>query len=150
MLIIPLVKRAVRSIPVVHRAVGRIRRYFDPLPEWADTIRNESVWWKSSRPDWRTILQKDHRAWKAARVQAENGPHILLATTAGGMPTISIVESMLAVALTLRGARVHILLCDKILPACLLTSRGFFPLAEEFVNRGPTESMCKVCFPFRT
>ena len=32
-----------------------------------------------------------------------------------------IIESLLGVSLTLRGARVRFLLCDKLLPACLQT-----------------------------
>jgi hypothetical protein len=39
----------------------------------------------------------------------------------GGFAAATIVESLLGVSLTLRGARVQFLLCDKALPACLQT-----------------------------
>lgn len=46
----------------------------------------------------------------------------------------NIVESMLARALALRGAHVHVLLCDEPLPACLLARVDEFPKQEEFAR----------------
>ena len=132
--------------PLVKRAIRRVERALNPLPDWASTIRDESNWWKLSQPQWAELLKKDSALWKASKERAKKGPKILMATGVGGFPTVTIVDSLLAVALTLRGAEVHILLCDKFLPACSMTARGFFPITEEFVKHGPSTSLCKVCF----
>jgi hypothetical protein len=74
-------------------------------------------------PDWEPILEGDRGLWEEARRTARDGPNVLVATTVGGFSALSLIESALAVALTLRGARVHTLLCDKVLPACLRAKR---------------------------
>ena len=71
------------------------------------------------QPDWRPILRASREDWREARRAARTGPGVLIATTVGGHPPSTTIESLLAVALTLRGARVHITLCDERLPACL-------------------------------
>ena len=109
---------------LVERARKRVERALNPLPDWATTIRSESDWWKMSQPQWAEVLKKDSDLWMASKEQAKRGPKILMATGVGGFPTVTIVDSLLAVALTLRGAEVHILLCDKFLPACSLTARS--------------------------
>jgi len=70
-------------------------------------------------PDWRSIIATNPALWQAALERAESGPRVLMATAIGGHPQFTVVESALAVALTLRGAKVDILLCDEGLPACL-------------------------------
>jgi hypothetical protein len=55
-------------------------------------------------------------------------------------------ESLLAVALTLRGAEVQLLLCDKALPACVEAWHDAFPDQAEFINHGPRRTICEVCF----
>ena len=71
-------------------------------------------------PDWAGWIRQDKRLWDAAR-QSADGPTVLLATSMGGFTPATIVESLLGVCLTLRGARVRFLVCDKLLPACLQT-----------------------------
>jgi hypothetical protein len=70
----------------------------------------------------------------------------LIATSAGGYVPGAIGESMLAVALTLRGAQVHILLCDEVLPGCI---QGMLHTsdAEEYAKYGPQRRLCERCFP---
>ena len=97
----------IRSL--VERALKRVERALNPLPDWANTIRDESNWWKLSQPQWAELLKKDSALWKASKERAKKGPKILMATGVGGFPTVTIVDSLLAVALTLRGAEVHIL-----------------------------------------
>jgi hypothetical protein len=48
-------------------------------------------------------------------------PTVLLATSMGGFAPALTIESLLGMSLTLRGARVRYLLCDRVLPACLQT-----------------------------
>ncbi len=96
-------------------------------------------------PDWRPILEADRSRWDEARARAD-GPLVLIPTSSGGLPVAVMVESTLAVALTLRGARVHFLLCDEALPACLMTTINKYDRAESFVNGGPTAEMCASCW----
>jgi len=100
---------------------------------------------RNPHPDWVAILRKDRRRWQEARRAAQNGPKILIATTVGGNFPAAHMESALAVALTLRGANVHILLCDRRLPACQLAQSSQFPDPREFAARGPA-SLCDACY----
>lgn len=104
----------------------------NPYPDWV-------------YPDWVQLLNKDRELWITALSQAKNGPHILIATSAGGFVPGAIVESTLAVALTLRGAQVHILLCDEVLPGCI---QGMLHTsdAEEYAKYGPQHRLCADCF----
>jgi Capsule polysaccharide biosynthesis protein len=97
-------------------------------------------------PDWKPIVTRDRARWDEARTRARGGPRVLIATGVGGHPGPVTLESLLAVALTLRGADVHILLCDRLLPACELTETTWFPDHRRFVRAGPQESLCHICF----
>lgn len=99
---------------------------------------------RSGHPDWTGILRRDRRRWQEALRAAKDGPRVLIATTVGGHYPATQLESALAVALTLRGANVHILLCDRRLPACLHAQLKQFPDAREFAEHGPA-SLCDAC-----
>ena len=101
---------------------------------------------ESPYPNWHKLLKTDAGLWANAVSRAGNGPAILIGTSAGGFIPGAIVESMLAVALTLRGARVHILLCDELLPACIQGMLHFLPSQEEFAAHGPQQRLCAQCF----
>jgi hypothetical protein len=106
--------------------------------------------------NWKPVLTRDRARWKAALNAAKRGPHVLIATSTGGMDIATHVESMLAVALTLRGAQVHILLCDKFLPACMLCAAFSEAVhrqigsknitVHEFAQDGPSSYFCTSCF----
>ncbi len=96
-------------------------------------------------PDWAQLLKNDRELWTTALSQAKNGPHILIATSAGGFVPGAIVESTLAVALTLRGAQVHILLCDELLPACIQGMSHTSDI-ETYAKYGPQKHLCQECF----
>lgn len=70
-------------------------------------------------PDWRAIISSDRGLWNESRKRAQSGPRVLIGTAIGGHSQFTVVESALAVSLTLRGARTDIVLCDRALPACL-------------------------------
>ena len=72
-------------------------------------------------PDWQGWIEHDRALWSAARRRAADGPVVLLATSMGGFAPALTIESLLGMSLTLRGARVRYLLCDRALPACLQT-----------------------------
>lgn len=95
--------------------------------------------------DWEPVLQRDRARWKQALASA-NGPHVLIGTTLGRFKWEINFDSTLAVALTLRGARVHVLLCDQQLPACSPYVRQRMP--EPFVpaRDTPQATLCAGCY----
>jgi hypothetical protein len=97
-------------------------------------------------PDWRKILGDGRDLWDNALEATGNGPNVLVATNTGGHVPSSTVEGLLAAALALRVANVHIILCDEMLPACLLCGVGFYPNQKQFVSHGPGRDVCKSCF----
>lgn len=96
------------------------------------------------QPDWRPLLVDSADTWREARERARGGPKVLIATSTGGHTVVTPIESLLAVALTLRGAEVHILLCDGVLPACLMCTVSS-PAPEELLRHGPAR-ICDSCF----
>ena len=62
-------------------------------------------------------------AWEEAKRQAATGPRVLLATSMGGFNHGAMTDKALAIALTLRGAKVDFFLCDGV-PGCHLTKIG--------------------------
>lgn len=96
-------------------------------------------------PDWERLLQNERKTWAAAKRAARAGPDVLIATTVGGFSALSSLESLLAVALTLRGARVHTLLCDGALPACLRVEYPSVPDARVVVDYGIRDRLCESC-----
>jgi len=97
-------------------------------------------------PDWAKLLRSECVRWQELREAAENGPKVLIATSTGGHRAVAALESLLAVALTLRGANVHVLLCDKVLPACLQSVAIEFRSQGAFVKHGPQQTLCDACF----
>ncbi|MBI3402936.1 MAG: capsule biosynthesis protein [Acidobacteria bacterium] len=58
------------------------------------------------------------------------------------------LDSVLAVALTLRGARVDVLLCNEVLPACQSCLLGTLKdewVVNEFIPYGPRRELCRSC-----
>jgi hypothetical protein len=100
---------------------------------------------KAPISDWESLLKKDRDSWEKYREASRDGPQVLIATSTGGHRAVVPLESLLAVALTLRGARVHILLCDEVLPACLQATSIEYRKQATFVRDGP-KSLCRDCF----
>lgn len=96
--------------------------------------------------DWEGLLARDQAAWAQARQRASASPRVLIATSTGGHGAATPVESLLGVALTLRGARVGFLLCDRLLPACLQADSRAFGDQQEFIQRGPSRVLCADCY----
>jgi hypothetical protein len=97
-------------------------------------------------PDWTALLDTNRPLWESAKQSAiqSEGPNVLIATAVGGLSALGVPESLLAVALTLRGARVHTLLCDQALPACLRISQT--TVAEPVLeNYQLPQVQCKSC-----
>jgi capsular polysaccharide biosynthesis protein len=101
---------------------------------------------RAFEPNWARIVTESGERWPAALAAAVNGPRVLLATSTGGHPSAPLVDTLLAGALTLRGAHASFLLCDGALPACQMVEIGL-QRPESFVSGGPQRHMCAHCFP---
>ena len=102
---------------------------------------------KHKQPAWKALLAKERALWDGALKKAESGPAVLIATSVGAHLAGSTLESLICAALTLRGANVHVLLCDEFLPACLICSTEWYPNQKNFSKFGPAKDLCKACFP---
>lgn len=98
-----------------------------------------------NQPDWECLLNGEQQFWDSALEQAKQGRKVLIATSVGSHLAGTTLESMLAVALTLRGADAHLLLCDAVLPACLSCWSDLYPNHEKFSQQGPGKD-CAACF----
>jgi len=68
---------------------------------------------------------------------------VLIATNLGGFQQGTVLESLLAVSLTLRGAQVEFLMCEADLPACQLTK--VVKISPRRVARVGTRPLCDSC-----
>lgn len=87
----------------------------------------------------------DSKTWKLFN-RKKKAPRVLIATSMGGYQQGTLLESIIAVALTLRGAQVEILLCDEFLPACQLTKIGKDAVEQLLISRKP--SGCEKCYSY--
>jgi len=92
--------------------------------------------------NWKQIISEHKKEFELIKKKA-NGKKILIATSTGGQLFCSHFESLLAFALTYYGARVEILLCDKVLPACMMATSNFIN-EESFSNKGVSK-VCNGC-----
>lgn len=95
--------------------------------------------------DWKSLLKAEEDRWLSAVQYATGGSRVLMATSTGRHQGLTSLESILATALTLRGARVEFFLCDALLPACMETTVQHTHLAS-FVRHGPQASVCDACY----
>lgn len=96
-------------------------------------------------PEWRALLAHDRDAWADARAAAAGGPRVLVPTMLGGLAHAGVVESTLAVALTLRGAVVEFALCDGGLGACQLAVHGATIPADRLAAGELDRALCGAC-----
>jgi hypothetical protein len=98
-------------IVIAERLLRRLRRTFARPPVAISDVHR-------SADTLAALLAADDPLWSKARTSAD-GPRVLIATNVTGFQHASLLESVLAAALTLRGAQVHVAVCDAMLPACL-------------------------------
>lgn len=101
---------------------------------------------KAHRPDWDAILSSESAEWQHAKNKSQNGPRILIVSTAGAHRALAPVENALSLALTLRGADVHFLMCDEFLPTCWKALRTQFSNIADFCHSGLKQSKCQKCY----
>lgn len=83
--------------------------------------KNEVSLISSTSSKWRELRQSNIKEWENKLKHAKNGKRILIATSMGCYEHATIMESLLSVALFMRGANVEVLLCDNALPCCQMT-----------------------------
>ncbi len=105
------------------------------------------LWPNSFQRRWKRIIHSNPSLWRQAKQSGKTSPRILIATSVGGNVVALQLETLLAIALQLRGAEVHFLLCDKVLSACSQVTTASFKDPKEFVRHGPLKSICDNCFP---
>ncbi len=120
----------------IGRLFSRTKR--DSIAPRAPTLHPES--------ELATFIRQDPATWARALEAAKQGPRVLIPTAIGGHPSTTTFEALIAVALTLRGANVEFLLCDKKLPACLMCNHSGFHDTAEFALSGPGR-ICNWCYP---
>lgn len=97
-------------------------------------------------PDWRAIIAASGPRWAQALASRPGNRRVLIATDVGSHLPATALESVLAAALTLRGAEVDILLCDELLPACLAADATWYADLRRFARRGPQADLCADCY----
>jgi hypothetical protein len=124
-------KHGIRRFPGLWRATRLARRWY--------FARYDAY------PDWRSILATKQQIWTSARGASVGGPRVLMASAIGSYAHAVTLESALAVALTLRGAEVHALLCDGSMTACAECEASLYPDIEQFARSGPSRDLCRDC-----
>lgn len=95
-------------------------------------------------PDWAAFLGSSKSEWSKLRSGAKS-PKVLIASNVGGHGPVSVMESMLSVALTVRGAEIHTLLCDGVLPGCLRAEYSDIPDPRVLADYRLMETACPGC-----
>lgn len=150
---LPLLIERLKLINHILAKVKNMWSFFSlPLPKQSgagtteqpqsETVGFEGGW--SWIPNWPDIFNGQYDEWLRKVQSSKNGQKILIATCIGGNSALTPIESLLAVALTLRGASVDILLCDKAIPACANALAIDYSDQNQFLSKGPTR--CDWCF----
>jgi len=126
-------KHGIRRFPALWRATRLARRWYHARYE--------------AYPEWGPLLaQGDNtETWRAAKAAAQGGSRVLIGTAIGSYAHAVTLESALAVALTFRGAEVHVLLCDGSMTACAECEASLYPDLARFAAQGPSLDLCKDC-----
>ncbi|WP_345108697.1 capsule biosynthesis protein [Candidatus Villigracilis vicinus] len=126
--------------------VNRYRRQNKFLDRWLKFFIKWMNVKQTGHPTWSKTLNASRAMWDSFLIESKNGSKILIGTSIGQYFAGTNLESVLAVALTLRGADVHVLLCDSFLPACFACDVSWYPNRKTFVKYGPSKDLCKHCF----
>lgn len=120
------------------------KRLLKRIPLVRDLVRQHRL--TTGQPKWEGLLSQNSTYEEALRRALASDRRVLLTTSGGGYLAGTRIESLLAVALTLRGVAAHVLLCDGVLPACLECEISWYPNERVFAAEGPTRRHCRACF----
>jgi hypothetical protein len=124
-------KHGIRRLPALWRTSRLLRRWYYAR--------------FGAYPDWRAVLDGERALWQSAQASAQGGPRVLMATAIGSYAHAMTLESVVAAALTFRGAEVHVLLCDGVMTACAECEASLYPDIATFAERGPGGDLCRDC-----
>ena len=124
------IRDKLKKIRVLRRNVRLIKRW-----KWA---RSDAYY------DWENFLDKIN--YKKLNSNSKDKKKVLIATSTGGLINAVSLEGAIGAALTLRGADVHVLLCDGVLSACQECEILWYPDLNKFIQHGPKKDLCKNCF----
>lgn len=130
--------------PYVRRLRGVAQAYVNDLHRMLGTGREIE---EPLRQQWLRILRQSEEDLK--RLSEPSGPRILFATGYGFGGAMLAFESILAMALRMRGALPIVLSCNKTLPACEFNRFGNFvpspgAFGPQLTNRSRLEQ-CRIC-----
>jgi len=112
---------------ILHLVYSEWRARYRGLPAWKAIFADELPRWQSQIP---FSKSSDRR--------------ILIASGTGGhLPSLT-MEGLFGVALTQRNASVDFLLCDGVLPACMMCEINWYGDVEAFTRTGPRDR-CGQC-----
>src|SRR5687767_8453537 len=123
-----------------------VKRLLRPFPSARRASRLARRWYYArfdAYPDWKPIVQGAEPMWRSARLAAQGGTRVLMATGIGSYAHAVTLESALAAALTFRGAEVHALMCDGELTACAECEASLYPDIGAFAAHGPRRDLCR-------
>ena len=120
--------------------------YKSKLYKIKERIGRSSLRRKRETSSWKMLIKKDRLLWENIQKENNRRYRVLVAPSMGGFQQGVLLESTLAVALTLRGANVDILLCDNALPACQLTEIA--SVAPETLLLQTPQHRCRTCYPY--
>jgi hypothetical protein len=95
--------------------------------------------------DWPALIAREQTPWANA-IENANGPVVLIGSNTGMHGAVITMDSILAAALTLRGARVRFVLCEGILQGCLMATYSESLAPKLIAERGLFGALCKACF----
>jgi hypothetical protein len=124
-------KRGIRRFPRAWRASRLARRWLHART--------------GAYPDFSTLIAQSPEIWRTARAASAGGPRVLMASAIGSYAHAITLESVLAAALTFRGAEVHALLCDGSMTACAECDASLYPNLSRFIAHGPSRDLCRDC-----
>jgi hypothetical protein len=119
-------RNILKNMPLARRTLRWMRAHGRGYPRWSRILPGS---------DWQDALRK-----------SEGGKKVLVATSVGAYLPGTTLESLLSVALTHRGAEVHVLLCDGVLPACLDSDVRWHGNPEKINPDRLTKHLCSQCF----
>lgn len=125
-----------------------INASFKQVAKKSLVLRHFARWYisKTRYFDWSRVLDKNTKIWRKAFDSKPKNSKILIATSVGSQLATTHLEGLLGVALTLRNADVHFLLCDTALPACMACEVAFYKEQHVFNSRNISKKLCHTCF----
>lgn len=121
------------------------RVLFPKLYNWKKQLKRLYLRKSGKTYPWKGLIRKDSHLWKNIQKGDNHRFRVLVAPSMGGYQQAVLLESTLAAALTLRGAKVDILLCDSALPACQLTEIA--SVTPETLLATTPQPRCQTCYP---